>query len=293
MLSEVRNVPVVPRRPADSHKGTYGHVLVVVGSLGLTGAPALSAEAALRAGAGLVTCACPAHLQPVLAIKLTEAMTWPLPTDAGGCLNEEALRILLAGIERFDALVIGPGLGRHTPTLRFVAGLLAGAGLPAVVDADALLAWPGGEGLPAQCAITPHPGEFARLMGCTAAEVQSDRRAHAAAFTAAQDCVLVLKGHATLVADRERIYVNATGNPGMATGGAGDVLAGVMGALLGRGIPLFEAATLGVWVHGRAGDMARDAVGEDALLARDIIAFLGAAMAERGAPSDPVQGEPK
>jgi NAD(P)H-hydrate epimerase len=277
----IENVPTIPPREPDSHKGTYGHVLVVGGAVGYTGAPVLACEGALRTGAGLVTCACPAHLLAIVATKLTEAMTFPLPTDARGCLNAEAARILLSSIARFDALVVGPGLGPADETRDFVRALIGGVTLPSVIDADGLRAFDDTHPVPAHCVVTPHPGELARMTGATAAAIQASRREHALAFMQHNDGTLVLKGHGTLVCAKDRCYLNPNGNPGMAKGGAGDVLAGVIGALLGQGFELCAAATLGVWLHGRAGDLACEELGEESMLASDIARHLARATRER------------
>ena len=280
-MKEVRELSWFAPREAESHKGTYGHLLVIGGSLGLTGAAALASEAALRTGAGLVTCACPGHVNPILEVKLTEAMTWPLPITREGRLGEEALRVLRGGLGRYTAAVVGPGLGRHDDTLGFVKGFLRELELPVVVDADALAAF--GEDLRPRTGmvLTPHPGEFGRMTGRAAREIQSDRRKYAFDFVRENDGVLVLKGHGTLVVEKDRFYVNETGNPGMATGGAGDVLSGILGALLARRMDPFPAACLAVWLHGRAGDLACESVGEESLTAGDIIRFLPEAIAER------------
>jgi NAD(P)H-hydrate epimerase len=282
-MREVRDLPVLPARPVDAHKGDFGHVLIVGGSLGLTGAPVMAARSALRAGAGLVTCACPGHVAPIVAGHLVEAMTWPLPIDAAGCIAAEGERMLRSAAQRFQALVIGPGLGRHERTVAFVRTFLDGLTSPVVIDADALLALGEGCRMAPTFVATPHPGEFGRMTGTSSAEVQAARRERACAFAAANPGVLVLKGHETIVAAADRLYVNDTGNPGMATGGSGDVLSGVIGALLGQGFDPFDAAQLGVWLHGRAGDLARDRVGEDSLIASDIIRALPRACRERKA----------
>ncbi len=280
-MIDVTAVPTIPLRESDAHKGAFGHVLVVGGAVGFTGAPVMACEGALRTGAGLVTCACPAHLLTIIATKLTEAMTFPLPTDGQGCLSAEAARILLVSIDRFDALVVGPGLGAHDTTREFVRALLAGVRIPSVVDADGLRAFDSDHAVPAHCVVTPHPGEFARMTGTAAAAVQAARRDHALGFAQHHEGTLVLKGGSTIVCDKERCYVNANGNPGMATGGAGDVLAGVIGALLGQDFEPFDAAVLGVWLHGRAGDLACEELGEESMLARDIARHLSRATRER------------
>ncbi len=287
MTERIAELPFLPRRKPDTHKGTYGHVLVVGGSLGMTGAAALASEAALRAGAGLVTCACPGHVNAILEVKLTEAMTWPLPIDREGCLGQEAIRVLKAALDRYSALVIGPGLGRHETTKRFVQSLLDAAAAPVVVDADALNVLADGYKARDNMVLTPHPGEFGRIIGKTSRQVQADREKLAVSFAADHEGVLVLKGHRTIVAQSDRLYVNETGNPGMATGGAGDVLSGLIGGLLAQGLAPFDAACLGVWLHGRAGDLACAELGEESLLAGDIIRHLPGAFSERKEKAPP------
>jgi NAD(P)H-hydrate epimerase len=280
-MKEFLEVPTVaPRAPA-SHKGTFGHVLILGGSLGMTGAAALAAEAAMRAGAGLVTCACPGHVNPILEVKLTEAMTWPLPVDAAGCLAGDALRVLNAGRDRFNAAAVGPGLGRHPTTLGFVRSFLTDVSFPVVVDADALGVFAEGLEVGPAMILTPHPGEFGRMIGVEAREVQESRQERACAFAQEHAGVLVLKGHETIVAEEGRFYVNRTGNPGMATGGSGDVLSGIIAALFAQGLEPFAAACLGVWLHGRAGDLACSVLGEESVLAGDLIHFLPEAIRER------------
>ncbi len=284
-MIEISAVPTIPPRERESHKGTYGHVLVIGGALGMTGAPVMACEAALRSGAGLVTCACPAHLVAIIAAKLVEAMTFPLPTDAQGCLNADALRILTASADRFDAFVIGPGLDGRDGTRDFVRALIDGVRRPSVVDAGGLRAFDAQHPVPAHCVATPHPGEFAFMTGATAADIQRDRRAAAFQFMERNDGILVLKGSGTIVCAKDRFCVNPTGNPGMATGGAGDVLAGILGALLAQGWDPFQAAMLGAWLHGRAGDLACGELGEESVIAGDITAHLPGAIRERKAGS--------
>lgn len=285
-MKEVKSIPTLPPRSPESHKGTYGHVAVMGGSLGLTGAPVMAADAAMRMGAGLVTCACPAHLNTILEIKLTEAMTWPLPVDEQGCLNNDALSFFQSVMDRFDALVVGPGIGRHETTQTFVGNVLNAFEGPIVVDADGLLAFADDQPCTPSMVLTPHPGEFARMIGSTPKAVQADRLKLALDYAQKRAGILVLKGHETIVAGQGAYFINATGNPGMATGGAGDVLSGIIGALLARGLAPFDAACLGCWLHGRAGDLGAELMGEESLVATDLLAYLPQAIQERKAESN-------
>ncbi len=283
---DVRRV-VGGRRP-EMHKGEAGRVLVVAGSPGFTGAAAMASEAAVRTGAGLVTLAVAASLNPILEVKLTEAMTWPLP-ESEGRLGPEALAELLRRVQEFDALLVGPGLGRWEGTRELVLGLLERAPLPAVVDADGLnlLAEVGGpKRRPWPTVYTPHPGEFARLTGGSVAEVQSDRVGQARRAASEWGGVVVLKGARTVVAAPDgRATINPTGNPGLASGGTGDVLAGIIAAFLARGIPAFEAAWAGVYLHGLAGDLCYEVLEPAPVPASLLLDSLGPALARIGGGS--------
>ncbi len=278
-LRRIEMPPRLPKRPADSHKGMYGHVLVIAGGRGMAGAAALVGASALRSGAGLVRVASPAEVQPIVAQFEPSYMTWPLAQDGDGTVDFAAAR---ASLERLvaDATVVavGPGLGRSAGVVALVRWVVESVGLPAVLDADALNALgrdPAGlDGSRRPLVVTPHPGEFGRLLGKATAEVQADREALAAGFAREHKVVVALKGSGTIVTDGERVYVNTTGNPGMATGGSGDVLTGVVAAMLAQGLPAFEAACLATYAHGLAGDIARDHNGEVGLIAGDIVDAL-------------------
>lgn len=267
-----------PRRP-DTHKGDYGTVLVVAGSPGMTGAAYLAAEAAYRAGAGLVVVACPQRVADILSIKHTCGIVRPFGRRGavGQVLREAA---------RSTAAVIGPGLSHDPAAVRLVRKLASRLEIPFVLDADGLNAFHGRPALLARASapriLTPHPGEAARLLGTTARDVQADREGAARELVRRFGGVAVLKGHRTLVTDGRRLFRNRTGNPGMATGGSGDVLAGVLGALLGQKLPPFEAACLGVEVHGRAGDLGSRDLGEVSLMATDLLAYLPYAFRGKG-----------
>jgi ADP-dependent NAD(P)H-hydrate dehydratase len=274
----VTDVPQLALRPLDANKGTFGRVLVVAGSRGMSGAAVLCASAALRGGAGLVRLAVPEGILPIVAAANPCYTTAPLPQDADGRLSAAALPQLRELVIGNSIAAIGPGLGRSADLADMLALFVEQSTTPLVLDADALnglagrldaLSKHGGA-----IVITPHPGEFARLLGCDIAQVQAQRQELAADFARKHGIVVVLKGHGTVVTDGRRVYVNTTGNPGMATGGTGDVLAGLLAALVGQHLEPFAAAQLGVYLHGRAGDLARQQFGETSLIASDLLDFL-------------------
>jgi NAD(P)H-hydrate epimerase len=279
-LEAIAAIPILPPRPRDSHKGRFGFVLVIAGSRGMAGAAALCGASALRSGAGLVRVASPAEVQPVVASFEPSYMTYPLPDDADGLIRfEHARPILTRLVAPADVVAVGPGLGQSDGIRQLLRYLITETDKPLVIDADGLNALDGQTDLvrilKRPTVITPHPGEFARLVGCDIATVQSDRINQAATFAAqAESLVVVLKGAGTVVTDGRRYFINSTGNPGMATGGTGDVLTGVIAALLGQKLPAFEAAQLGAHIHGLAGDIARDQNGEIGLVAGDIVDAL-------------------
>jgi NAD(P)H-hydrate epimerase len=271
-------LPQLPRRRADSHKGDFGRALVVGGSRGMSGAIALAGKATLRSGAGLVTLAVPRAVQDVVAAFEPSYMTRGL-ADADGQLTAAAADEVIELSQRATAVALGPGLSRSAALTDLVARLYLEIERPMVVDADALFALSEKAKVLQQTGgprvITPHPGEFARLTGQA---YDAARRAEAAAALAQCDStnktVVVLKGDHTVMTDGARVYINQTGNPGMATGGTGDVLAGVITALLCQGLPPFDAARLGVHVHGKAGDLAAQELGQVSLIASDLLDYL-------------------
>ena len=272
-------------RPAQSHKGDYGHLFVLAGSPGKTGAAAMVCSGALRIGTGLVTLGIPASLNPILEAKLTEAMTAPLADAGSGYLTADAVERIHKLLEEKTALAIGPGISTEPSVQEVIMKLIPEITLPLVIDADAITALASraeilkkGKG---SVIITPHPGEMARLAGITTQEVQADRIAVAKSCAASYNAIVVLKGNRTVIAapDQE-VYINPTGNPGMASGGTGDVLTGMIGGLLAQGLPSLEAAKWGVYVHGLAGDMAAQEIGEIPLIASDIIDYLPDALTE-------------
>ncbi len=276
--------PRLPPRPVDAHKGSFGSVLVIAGSRGMAGAAALVGISALRSGAGLVRVATAAEVQPTVAGFEPSYMTAPLPQDADGRIDFAAARPWLEGLVRSaDVVACGPGLGQSPGLARLVQWLLTDGDCPLVLDADGLNNLGGAAGLAAVTGrrhpviLTPHPGEFARLTGQTTAAVQADREAQALGLARAQadgKLIVLLKGYCTLVTDGDKYYLNHTGNPGMATGGVGDCLTGVIAALLAQGQDAFSAAALGARVHGLAGDRVRDQNGPVGLIASDIAAAL-------------------
>ncbi|HEY7724517.1 MAG TPA: NAD(P)H-hydrate dehydratase [Anaeromyxobacteraceae bacterium] len=279
LLDEGEARALVPPRPPDAHKGDAGRLLVVAGSPGKSGAAHLALAGALRGGAGLVTLAAREEVLPLALAGRPEAMSLPLPGH--GPLGRADLAPLLEAARAADALVVGPGIPRGPETAALLRDLLEGARLPAVLDADALNALappgPGLAGLPAPAVATPHPGEMARLCGLPVAEVQGDRIGLAAARARDWGCAVVLKGSRTVVADPwGPPAVIPVGNAGMATGGTGDVLAGLAGALLAAGLDARAAGRAAAWVHGRAGDLAAARSGQRGLLASDLAEALGA-----------------
>lgn len=281
-------------RNPQSHKGTYGRALVIGGSRGMSGAAALAGMAALRAGAGLVQVATPISAQPIVAGFDPCFLTTALPEDAAGRISGTATAQLREALGHASAAAIGPGLDRSVELDELVGGIYASAETPLVVDADALNALAETR-VPLESSqpriLTPHPGEFARLTGASAADVQAKRQQLATDFVARHTddsqagVILVLKGHATIVADQTQLVENETGNPGMATGGTGDVLTGLITALLAQGLEPFAAARLGVWLHGAAGDLAAEKLGQISLTARDVLNYLPAAFSKVAPPT--------
>ena len=278
-IARVPNPPKLPPRGADGHKGTYGRVLIVAGSRGMTGAAVLAGSAALRGGAGLVRVACPADAQGIVAMGNPCYTTAAIPQHADGTYSAASADELVRLTEEADVVAIGPGLGNRADIGVLVRTLLLAAPTkPILLDADALnVLSPFAADFATRTApliLTPHPGEFARLLGVPTAEVQANRERLAAEFAERFGVVLLLKGHRTIVTDGRQVYTNETGNPGLATGGSGDVLTGLTAALLGQGLTAFDAAALGAWVHGRAGDLAAAELSQVAMIAADLLNYL-------------------
>jgi len=276
------------RRSPSSHKGSYGHVLAIGGSLGKTGAASMMAQSALLAGAGLVTLATAAPCLPIIAAQTLEIMTKALVSTDTGALSHRAFEYgrMESILEGKDLLALGPGLGTHQETIQFVHQLLGTSKLPAILDADAINAFAGQakhlRGENRTLVLTPHPGELGRLLGLSTQEVLRDRIQLARELATRQQVHLIVKGHRTLyAAPSGQVYVNSTGNPGMATGGSGDVLTGLLAGLLAQAlqqkIPFEDTIPLGIWLHGQAGDLARKVKGEQSLIATDLMEHLPAA----------------
>lgn len=266
----------LPRRPIDGHKGTFGKVLIVGGSVGYTGAPVLASRAAVRGGTGLVFLGVPKTVWPVTAVKSDEAMPFPLPEDGQGRLCFEAESAILQRLEGCDAGLIGPGLGQSEELDELVLAVLEGAKCPMVVDADGLNALSRHmdrlSHITCPLIFTPHDGEYQRLAGQLPG---ADRASAAQHFAQAHHCILVLKGHKTLIAAPDgTLYENTTGNHGMAKGGSGDVLAGLMVSLLAQGMEPVKAAAAAVWIHGRAGDYAAEEKSHRGMTPSDLVEQL-------------------
>lgn len=274
---------LIPSRPGYSHKGDYGHVLVIAGSKGKTGAALMAAKACLRSGSGLVTLAVPETLMDIFQGRVVEEMTLPLPDDGIGMLSSKAIDVILKfAAQKIDVIAIGPGIGVSNDTEKVVTELIQRSTIPLVIDADGINSLARGQKTEdrrqilkkakAPIILTPHPGEMARLFKQKSAK---DRINTAMAFSKETGVYLVLKGAPTVIAEPEgRAFINTTGNPGMATAGSGDVLTGVIASLLGQGVNPMGASLLGVYLHGLAGDAAARERGEHSLIASDIIDFL-------------------
>ena len=280
---------LIPSRPDDTHKGHFGHVLVVAGSVGKSGAAVLAGLGALRSGAGLVTVATPCGCVASVSSAVPEYMTLPLPENEEGTVTAEALEMIL-GFD-CDAIAVGPGLGASEAVSALVHGLVERSSVPLVLDADALNVFEmdpsrlaSRDGIP--IIITPHPGEMARLCRVTSAEVQADRLNTARRFATEHQIFVMLKGSGTVIADPEgAMWINLSGNPGMSTGGVGDVLTGMTAAWLAQLRRPEHACQVAVFLHGLAGDLAADEHGEIALMASDLVAHLGQASREVTDPS--------
>ena len=264
---------ILPERNPWGHKGNYGKILLLCGSRGYTGAAALSAMGALRTGAGLVFLGVPESIYAIEAVKLNEPVVFPLP-DEEGKLSEIAIDEIIDRLPRMDAVLIGCGLGQSQGTMAVLKSVLEKAECPVVVDADGINLLGRNINLlrerTAPTILTPHDGEFARLGGV----IRSDRMASARDFAKQTGCILLLKGHRTCISDGEVCYENTTGNPGMAVGGSGDVLAGMIVSLLGQGIAPLEAAACGAWLHGAAGDLCASQLGQYGMLPTDMLSVL-------------------
>jgi NAD(P)H-hydrate epimerase len=283
------SIPALPARPEESHKGTFGSVLVIAGSRGMSGAACLAGLGALRGGAGLVFVAVPAGIQAIVAATEPSYLTIALPEDSDGRISRTAAAELFSRAKLATAVAIGPGWGKSPDLTELAHALYTRVERPLVVDADALnalAASPAGVPTPPQGApriLTPHPGEFARLLTTETKTVQKDRETVAVDFARQRGAIVILKGHGTVITDGEKVAINTTGNSGMATGGTGDVLTGLVAALLAQNMAPFAAAHLAAYLHGLAGDLAATELGKPGLIASDLPRFIGKAWKQAGA----------
>jgi ADP-dependent NAD(P)H-hydrate dehydratase len=282
----IETIPNLKPRAIDGHKGDYGKVLIIAGSMGMSGAAALAGRAALRAGAGLVRVATPRSVLPIVASVEPCFTTIALPEDGEGRISADAINIILAAAGENDAVAFGPGVGVSSALRSILGTLLEHDSLRLLIDAEGLnnlaglTSWPAR--LKAKLILTPHPGEMKRLwQGLLRKPLPDGRQEQAAQFAQHTGAIVVLKGAGTVVTDGKKVYVNKTGNPGMATAGSGDVLTGAILALMGQDLSDFDAAVLGVYIHGLAGDLAAEKKGQISLIATDIIDSLPTAFSNQ------------
>ena len=271
-LNHEQVLSILPDRAADAHKGDFGKILLLCGSKGYTGAAYLAAMGALRSGAGLVFLGVPESIYAIEAIKLNEAIVFSLPEEDGK-LSADAVPAILERLPKMDAVLIGPGLGQSAGVFEVVKVVLEQAQCPVLLDADGINLIAAHKdivrGRTAPTILTPHAGEFGRLGGNP-----EERTVAAEAMAKDLGCILLLKGHHTVITDGGTTYINTTGNPGMAVGGSGDMLAGIITALLGQGIAPLEAAACGAWLHGAAGDICAAEIGQYGMLPTDMLHVL-------------------
>jgi len=289
-MQTITNIPKLKPRAADAHKGDFGKVCIIAGSIGMSGAAALAGRAALRAGAGLVRVATPESVLPIVASIEPSFTTIALPEDSAGRISAKAINIILNAVSENDAVAFGPGIGVSGALKTILETLLEQKNLRLLIDADGLNNLAGIKGWPiklkAEVILTPHPGEMKRLWPALfREELPSERQQQAVQLAQRTKTTVALKGAGTVVSDGEKVYINKTGNPGMATAGSGDVLTGVITALMGQGLSNFDATVLGVYIHGLAGDIAAEKTGQVSLIATDIIDALGDAFMKNQADS--------
>jgi len=270
---------LIKPRHGNTHKGSFGHVFVLAGSIGKTGAAAMTSMGALRTGAGLVTLGIPKSLNPIMAKKLTEVMTLPLPESASGVCGYEAFDEIMKFVKDKEVVVLGPGLTTSEPVKKLVSRLVRESRIPLVIDADGINCLAEDVKVlgkaKAPIVITPHPGEMARLVDMTAKYVQTDRIGIASRFAKENKVIVVLKGARTVIAEPSgRIFINPTGNPGMATAGTGDVLSGMIGGFIAQGYSPLDAANMAVYLHGLAGDEVAKKKGQMGMIATDLVNIL-------------------
>ena len=268
----------LPTRPDDANKGTMGTLLNISGSYSMAGACILSSLSALRSGVGLQKIALPQSIYPTVATNVYEAVFLPLKDSNSGTVDSSSLDFLLDNAKRADSVLLGCGLGLSDDTISFVRDFVGACTVPLLIDADGINALSMNIDVlkksKADVVLTPHPKEMSRLCSLSVEEIQADRAGIASSFAKEYNAVVVLKGKDTVVTDGERVYVNPTGNSGMAKGGSGDVLSGIIASLMAQGVKNFEAACVGVYIHGLAGDLASAKLTKTAMLPRDIIEYL-------------------
>lgn len=278
--------PLAPREPG-SHKGTFGRVLLIGGSRGMAGSIAMSAMAAMKSGSGLVSVAIPNRCLETVASFHPAMMTIPISDDSDGRFGLDAASELLSKIDSYDAVAVGPGMTTEPGSIKIVESLIDAAACPVVLDADALNCLARLESAEQlkldRVVLTPHPGELERLTGISRGQ-RDEQIAEASRFAKKSGATIVVKGGPTVVVNGQKSYLNQTGNPGMATGGTGDVLTGVIASLLGQGLMPWQASCQGVWVHGLAGDIAADRYGSISMTAMEVISSLGNAFQCSAAP---------
>jgi len=271
-----RHISKIPRRKQDTHKGNFGHVFIIGGSQGMTGAAYLASQAALLSGSGLVTCGIPKSLNAIMEVKLTEAMTLPLAETKEASFSQSAEKDILDFAQKIDVIALGPGISREKDTQELVRKLLVKINKPVVLDADGIIALVNNTDIlkkrTAPTILTPHPGEMARLLKKDVSAIQQARVKTASSFAKAHNVTLVLKGYRTVVANSKgSTYLNKTGNSGMSTAGVGDVLTGMIASFIGQGIDPHSAAVIGAYLHGLAGDLAAKEKGQFSMIASDLL----------------------
>jgi len=280
LLTGVRMADLLPKRPISSHKGDFGKILIIAGSPGMTGAAFLCCQGAMAIGAGLVYLAIPESLNNIVSTKLTEVIIKPLPETKKGTLSPSAYNGIIELAKRCNVCIIGPGISRHIETKKLIKTLVSRLSLPIILDADGIASISPDDIKGKNILLTPHPKELADFLGITIDEVQRDRIGIVRRVMEEYKIPILLKGYRTLIGHNGEVYINPTGNSGMATGGSGDVLSGMIGGLVGQGLSLKDAACLGAFLHGLSGDIAAEKKGEYSLIASDLISFLPKAIKE-------------
>ncbi|RMF94640.1 MAG: NAD(P)H-hydrate dehydratase [Candidatus Schekmanbacteria bacterium] len=270
---------ILPQREKDAHKGNFGHTVIIGGSVGKSGAVIMAAEAAMRSGAGLVTAVVPKGINTVIEANLIEAMSFPVEENKNGAISKEAVDSILDFCRDKDVVAAGPGMGADKDGEVIIEALLKNLDMPLVLDADAINILSKNKEIlrerKGEVILTPHPGEMGRLMGIKSSDVQKERLEVCIEAAKDFDCIVVLKGKNSIISNRgKKTFINTTGNPGMATGGSGDVLTGIIAGLLSQGVPSEYSASCGVFIHGLAGDIAAEDIGEVSLCAGDVIDYL-------------------